>query len=206
MRSSLLLVLWLTLSKALIIAVNENELYNSILNSVTAILFLGTPHRGSEETSIPLILTSIVNVALTGTSRVVGSMRSDLIKAIEKDSPVLKDISTNFRHLTRNIKVASFIEQDITPPSKKRVLNFLSHCILNPRSWLTASRSLIDSLVSWILRVSESCLCQTAITGVSVDSMPRLAPVTKLFGGCFRIGPSQAKWVSHLAERHCTKI
>lgn len=48
-------------------------------------------------------------------------MRSDLIKALEKDSQVLKDISTNFRNQTSNIHIASFIEQDITPPLKSRV-------------------------------------------------------------------------------------
>jgi hypothetical protein len=89
--------------------------------SVIAILFLGTPHRGSEETGFPLVLTSIANVALAGPSRFVGLMRSDLIKSLKKDSKILKDISTNFRNQTRDIKIASFIEQSRTPPSKNRV-------------------------------------------------------------------------------------
>ena len=178
---------------------NEQNLYNSILNSVTAILFLATPHRGSEETSIPFILSSILNIALTGTSRLVGSMRSDLIKAIEKDSQILKDISTTFRNLTRNIKVASFIEQKITPPSKKRVLNFLA--ILNPWSWRTASRSLTNSPVLWILRKRKSYLCQTAITAVYVGSVPRPALVIKPFGGCFWNWQNQAKSVCNLTGR-----
>jgi hypothetical protein len=88
---------------------------------VTAILFLGTPHRGSEETGFPLVLTSIANVALAGTSRFIGSARSDLIKSLEKDSKMLKDISTNFRDQTRDIKIASFIEQNRIPPAKNRV-------------------------------------------------------------------------------------
>jgi hypothetical protein len=67
------------------------------------------------------VLTGIANVALTGTSRFVGHMRSDLIKALEKDSQVLKDISVNFRHQASNFHIASFIEQDITPPAKSRV-------------------------------------------------------------------------------------
>lgn len=88
---------------------------------MNGILFLATPHRGSGSTQFPSVLTGIANIALSGTSRFVGSMRSDLIKALGKDSQVLKDISTNFRHQARNFHIASFIEQDITPPTKSRV-------------------------------------------------------------------------------------
>jgi hypothetical protein len=89
--------------------------------SVAGILFLATPHRGSSETQFPTVLTSIANVALSGTSRFVGNMRSDLIKALEKDSKILKEISTSFRHQARSMKIASFIEQSLTPPAKSRV-------------------------------------------------------------------------------------
>jgi hypothetical protein len=100
----------------------DNEIYENIQTSVIAILFLGTPHRGSQETGLPLVLTGIANVALalSGTSRFVGSMGSDLIKLLEKDSKILKDISTSFRNQTRDIKIASFIEQNLTPPAKHR--------------------------------------------------------------------------------------
>jgi len=116
----------LVVKKALITALIDNEIYDNIRTSVIAILFLGTPHRGSEETGFPLVLTSIANVALAGTSRFVGSMRSDLIKSLEKDSKILKDISTNFRGQTRDIKIASFIEQNRTPPAKNRIVDDIS--------------------------------------------------------------------------------
>ena len=106
-------------------------MYDNIRTSVTAILFLGTPHRGSEEARFPLVLASIANVALAGTSRFVGSMRSDLIKSLEKDSKILKDISTNFRNHTRDIKIASFIEQNRTPPAKNRVFPLSNNAIIN---------------------------------------------------------------------------
>lgn len=88
---------------------------------MAAILFFGTPHRGSSETQLPMVLTSIANLALSGTSRFVGAMRSDLIKALEKDSKNLKELSTSFRNQTRCMKIASFIEQSRTPPAKSRV-------------------------------------------------------------------------------------
>lgn len=85
------------------------------------ILFLATPHQGSGSTQFPSVLTSIANVALSGTSRFARHMRSDLIKALEKDSQILKEISISFRHKASNFHIASFIEQDITPPTKSRV-------------------------------------------------------------------------------------
>ncbi|KAI9774712.1 MAG: hypothetical protein M1839_001673 [Geoglossum umbratile] len=115
----------IVVKKALIIALID-KIYDNIRASVTAILFLGTPHRGSEETGFPLVLTSIANMALAGTSRFIGSARSDLIKSLEKDSKMLKDISTDFRDQTRDIKVASFIEQNCTPPAKNRIVDDIS--------------------------------------------------------------------------------
>ena len=98
-------------------------MYYSVRKSVTAILFLGTPHRGSEEAFFPSALADIANVALVGTSRFVGSMRSDRIKSLQKDSKILKEISTHFRNQARGIKIASFIEQTANPPAKNRVLS-----------------------------------------------------------------------------------
>lgn len=103
------------------IAKIEDEIFDSIRISVAGILFLGTPHRGSSETQFPIVLTSIANVALSGTSRFVGAMRSDLIKALQKDSKILKEISTSFRNQTQCMKIASFIEQSFTPPAKSIV-------------------------------------------------------------------------------------
>ncbi|PMD49359.1 uncharacterized protein K444DRAFT_549306 [Hyaloscypha bicolor E] len=111
----------LVVKKALVIAKIEDELFDPIRKSVAGILFLGTPHRGSSETQFPMILTSIANLALRGTSRFTGAMRSDLIEGLKKDSKSLKEISTSFRNQTRNMKIASFIEQSCTPPAKSRV-------------------------------------------------------------------------------------
>lgn len=99
----------------------EDELFKNIRISVNGILFLATPHRGSESAQLPSILAAIANIALTGTSRFSGAMRSDLIEALKKDSTVLKDISTSFRNQANNFYIASFIEQDITPPAKSKV-------------------------------------------------------------------------------------
>jgi ankyrin repeat domain-containing protein 50 len=111
----------LMLIQALIIARLDAEDYGNIIDSVSAILFLATPHRGSGETQLPMVLASIANIALAGTSRFIGSIRTDLIESLKRDSGDLKKISTDFRNQMENIRIASFIETRTTPPVKTRV-------------------------------------------------------------------------------------
>jgi ankyrin repeat domain-containing protein 50 len=99
----------------------DAEDYANIRDSVIGILFLGTPHRGSSTTQLPQVLANITNAALAGATRHTGQIRADLLKSLEKDSGVLKTLSTNFRNQASNIKIVSFIEQKTTPPFKQRV-------------------------------------------------------------------------------------
>ena len=115
------IVLMLTFNEALVTAVIDAEDYANIRDSVVGILFLGTPHRGSSTTQLPQVLANIVNATLTGTARLTGQIRTDLLKSLGKDSGVLKTLSTDFRNQTSNIKIVSFIEQNTTPPFKQRV-------------------------------------------------------------------------------------
>jgi hypothetical protein len=92
------------------------------------------------------VVTGIANLALTGTSRFVGRMRSDLIENLKKDSKVLEDIATNFRKQTNSFQIASFIEQDITPPLKSRVC-ITSAWHIFPTKILTAMARLLMILV-----------------------------------------------------------
>ena len=68
-----------------------------------------------------MVLASIANIALAGTSRFTGSIRTDLIESLKRDSEDLKGISTDFRNQIGNVKIASFIETSTTPPAKTRV-------------------------------------------------------------------------------------
>jgi hypothetical protein len=74
---------------------------------------------------LPMVLASIANIALAGTSGFIGSIRADLIESLKKDSEDLKGISTDFRNQMGNMKIASFIETSATPPSKTRVASLL---------------------------------------------------------------------------------
>ncbi|KAH0536065.1 hypothetical protein FGG08_007031 [Glutinoglossum americanum] len=114
-------------AEALTIAHLDAEDYDDITNSVSAILFLATPHRGSGGTRLPMVLATIANVLLTGTSRFVGRTRTDLIETLKRDSGDLKGISTDFRNQMGNMKIASFIETSITPPAKTRVSGLICY-------------------------------------------------------------------------------
>lgn len=117
----------LTVRKALIIARLDAEDYGSIAESVSAILFLATPHQGSEHASLPAVLCSVANVALIGTTRFTGPMRTDLVESLKKDSDNLNEISKDFRNQVKTIKIASFVEDVVIRPLKSRVNSNCCH-------------------------------------------------------------------------------
>ncbi|KFY81883.1 hypothetical protein V500_11000 [Pseudogymnoascus sp. VKM F-4518 (FW-2643)] len=116
----------IVVKNVLITAKLDDEDFGNITKSVAGITFLSTPHRGSSQAGFPALLATVANVELSGTSRYVGSMRSDLIKSLEKGSKSLNDISTNFRNQIGNMKIASFIELDKTPPANKLIVDEFS--------------------------------------------------------------------------------
>src|SRR6266536_1654513 len=93
--------------------------YSHLHECTKGILFLGTPHRGSSTTQWPLLLSSILNVALTLPklpASYTGSFRRDLLKGLAKESKELQTISENFRNQMLDMKIVSFVEQITTPP------------------------------------------------------------------------------------------
>jgi hypothetical protein len=98
--------------------------YSHLHECTKGILFLSTPHRGSSTTQWPLLLSNILNVALTLPklpASYAGSFRRDLLKSLLKESEELQMISHNFRNQMLNMKIVSFVEQNTTPPFSKMV-------------------------------------------------------------------------------------
>jgi hypothetical protein len=98
--------------------------YSDLLECTKGILFLSTPHRGSSTTIWPLLLSNILNVALTMPklpATYAGSFRNDLLNGLLKESQELQTISESFRNQIHNTKIVSFVEQNITPPFSERV-------------------------------------------------------------------------------------
>jgi hypothetical protein len=104
----------IVIKKALIKAVS-NPSYKNIFDSTSAILFLATPHGGSDETKLPLSIANVANGLLAFPMRVSGRVRDDLIMPLVRGSSVLRDTQHEFRDkkLYEGIMIASFQELDI---------------------------------------------------------------------------------------------
>ncbi|KFZ03150.1 hypothetical protein V502_11189 [Pseudogymnoascus sp. VKM F-4520 (FW-2644)] len=167
----------IVVKNALITAKLDDEDFGNITKSVAGIAFLSTPHRGSSQAGFPALLASVANVALSGTSRYVGSMRLDLIKSLEKESESLNDISTNFRNQMGNMKIASFIELDKTPPANKLIVDGFSGIMGVPRerivpmqgcdhrticrfpgTYSKGYKAVLGILQEWVSHFNEACL------------------------------------------------
>lgn len=98
-----------TSPKALIIAHESDRHYGSILQSCTGIVFLGTPHRGSDHASLGKIFAALINV-LTFTS----AMRTDLLRDLQTKSNTLQVISRQFVQRAKHLQIVSFYERKNT--------------------------------------------------------------------------------------------
>jgi len=109
----------LTEPKALVLAHEESQRYGKILTSTTAIVFLGTPHRGaSGSTDIGKAVGKVINACLyiSKSAGMLGTTRTDLLDTLSIDSDALKDLATSFRNRLRNLEIVTFYETEVTPP------------------------------------------------------------------------------------------
>ncbi|KAF8824301.1 hypothetical protein HHX47_DHR8000394 [Lentinula edodes] len=107
---------------ALIIAHNRaDKRYNSIINSVSGIVFLGTPHQGGNGVDTARFVANFVRAFNI-------DVRVDLIKSLDPRSMVLFDLTDDFRQLvsSKGIEIASLFE------TKKTKIGIFSQVWINP--------------------------------------------------------------------------
>ena len=96
-----------------------NDSFKDIMALVSAVIFLGTPHHGS---NLAKILRSLL--AVSNPKQYV----SDLVQA----SPMIEEINEQFRHFTTEVKIASFYESRYTRVGLKKMVSAFS-CSFNLR-------------------------------------------------------------------------
>ncbi|KAF7854142.1 uncharacterized protein EAF02_011760 [Botrytis sinoallii] len=114
----------IVVKKALIRAFNI-KLYRNIFELTSAILFLATPHMGSDETKLPLLISKFANGLLALPMRFSGRVRDELITPLSRGSSVLIETQDEFKRLKLydGIRVASFLEMDICSGLKGLVVD-----------------------------------------------------------------------------------
>jgi hypothetical protein len=103
-------------------AFSEADDFPAVQGATKGIIFLSTPHRGSNSAKGPKVLADVLNNILSLGSGSFGSFRSDLLEALSKDSSELKTLAIDFRKRAVDIKIVSFYETDATPPLRDKVI------------------------------------------------------------------------------------
>jgi len=75
-------------------------------------MFMGTPHRGSDIAAAMVPLAKVANfwLGVSKASAVTGSMRTDLIKLLTRDSAALGNINESFIPRAQNLIIVSYLE------------------------------------------------------------------------------------------------
>jgi hypothetical protein len=106
--------------KALLLASEAKNDNEDILAATKAIVFLGTPHRGSKIADTAKTVGDFANVLLrvTQAATFVGTIRSDLVNALSADSNKLEALARSFHNEFDHLGIVTFYERMITSPLK----------------------------------------------------------------------------------------
>lgn len=95
----------------------HEEDYPSVIKSVAGIVFLGTPHRGSNSQSKASVIASIASSVALGE-------HSSLLKVLDKDSEVLADLLHDFTRTVATIGIALFCFFEQHKSNVSKVIRF----------------------------------------------------------------------------------
>ncbi|OCT53042.1 hypothetical protein CLCR_10994 [Cladophialophora carrionii] len=131
------------------------DYFADVLRATRVIVFFGTPHRGSQIAATLTPLATFTNrwLDLSFTSNFTGSMRTDLIQLLARDSAQLEEINQSFKRRAKDMTIISCYERVKPPgysslvrsssyrslPSRAKVIRSLKN---NPRSLDCRQRSI----------------------------------------------------------------
>ncbi|KAH6951968.1 hypothetical protein DER45DRAFT_491815 [Fusarium avenaceum] len=111
--------------QALVTAHEDNNRYGEVLQSIAGVIFLATPHRGSQSANLGHIVGTIVNTFRTTVTAGLGPrlVRTDLLQTLIYDNDTLEDLSMSARSRLGNIAVVSCYENEPTAPSQSLIVS-----------------------------------------------------------------------------------
>lgn len=101
----------------------DRKRYGDVLDSTIGIVFLGTPHCGSNIADMTAVLGRVIN-SLSATTTLglrPNIIKHDLLEALAYDSKSLQELDLSVRHLLGQIMITSFYETLPLPPLKTPV-------------------------------------------------------------------------------------
>jgi hypothetical protein len=103
----------------------DDQNYSELVSSISAILFLATPHRGSE-------LAKILNRILTVSSSMNGPKL--YLRDLEHDSPTVQTLNEQFRQIAAKLDIFSFYETLYTTLGTQKVVSAISVILSSSKS------------------------------------------------------------------------
>lgn len=91
--------------------------YGPLAAAIKSVMFMGTPHRGSDVANWTKILGRIANVPL------LGSIRTDLLQDLQPKSEVLMTISSDFVHRGAALSIFSIYERKFIPGLRELIVD-----------------------------------------------------------------------------------
>ncbi len=92
---------------------NDSD-YKQIISSVKSIIFLSSPHRG---TNLVDILNRILSVSIFNHSP------KEYLSELSRNSPALEELNEQFRHVASSLEIFSFYETLETPIGPKKMVS-----------------------------------------------------------------------------------
>ncbi|EXL39953.1 hypothetical protein FOCG_17455 [Fusarium oxysporum f. sp. radicis-lycopersici 26381] len=159
----------IVVKKALIIAHNGSEVYIPILKSTTGIVFLGTPHRGSDLVPWGILLSNLVRVTSIGRN-----IRKELLHTLSKDSDTLMEISKQFLQRATSLRIMSFVEQQVESPLTTLVVPEYSAVMGLPNETVLPMNAHHRGLTRFLRKTDQNyILVEAAIREVAYGSMDK---------------------------------
>ncbi|MCJ1357990.1 MAG: hypothetical protein MMC33_007988 [Icmadophila ericetorum] len=103
----------------------HEEDYPCVIRSTVGVIFLGTPHRGSNSQSKASVIASIASAVLLGE-------HSSLLKVVEKDSEVLADLLHDFTRTVNTVSIPLFCFFEQHKSDVGKILKFKGSKMLMP--------------------------------------------------------------------------